>query len=165
MNNKIKHNTTAHIVCGQVCSGKTTFAQKLENENSAIRITPDEWMLKLYPDQLSNDEFDSFFYRCCEVAWDTSVKIFGQGIDVVLDFGFWKKDDRTAYKEKLRILGVQYKLYYIMCDNDIIRQRLHLRNQNLPFGTFLINDEMFDYFSPQFEAPQDEENYILINNN
>ena len=39
---------TLHLMVGLPCSGKTTLARKLEHERSALRLTPDEWQLRLF---------------------------------------------------------------------------------------------------------------------
>ena len=39
---------TLHLMVGLPCSGKTTLAQKLERERSALRLTPDEWQVPLF---------------------------------------------------------------------------------------------------------------------
>jgi predicted kinase len=39
---------TLHLMAGLPCSGKTTLAQKLESERSALRLTPDEWQVRLF---------------------------------------------------------------------------------------------------------------------
>jgi predicted kinase len=43
-----KKQPIAHIICGFIGSGKTTFARKLEKETGAIRITKDEWIIKIF---------------------------------------------------------------------------------------------------------------------
>ena len=36
---------TLHLMVGLPCSGKTTLAKQLEQERSALRLTPDEWQI------------------------------------------------------------------------------------------------------------------------
>lgn len=38
-----------HLLCGLPGAGKTTYAARLAAENSAVRFSLDEWMLRLYP--------------------------------------------------------------------------------------------------------------------
>ncbi len=38
---------TPHMVCGLPGSGKSTLARQLEHELDLVRLTPDEWMLRL----------------------------------------------------------------------------------------------------------------------
>jgi predicted kinase len=164
MKNKSK-NPVVYLICGQIGAGKTTFAKKIENETGAIRFTPDEWMLKLYPEMPPKEEFDDYFYRCCDVVWGVASEIVKRGGDVILDFGFWKYKDRETYRELASEIGGESKLYYIDCIRDGIIERLHARNKERPNGAVEITDEMFDFYSPGFEPPCAGEKYILIGNN
>jgi len=47
---------TLHLIVGFLCSGKTTFAKKLEQELPALRLTPDEWHLRLFGNDVENTE-------------------------------------------------------------------------------------------------------------
>jgi predicted kinase len=41
---------TLHLICGLPGSGKSTLARKLEGEKDAVRLTPDEWLMRLQID-------------------------------------------------------------------------------------------------------------------
>jgi predicted kinase len=47
---------------GLPCSGKTTLAHKLEREQSALRLTPDEWQIDLFGQDA--EEWYSSKYSC-----------------------------------------------------------------------------------------------------
>lgn len=159
LNNK---KSTIYIICGQIGAGKTTFAKKLEKETNAIRFTPDEWMISLYDSIPENKKFDEYYYRCCNAAWEVAKKIASKGIDVVLDFGFWKKCDRNLYKKKIAKIGAVHKLFHVSTKLEIIKHRLKKRNESPSFGEIIITEEMFDFFSPQFEPPSAEEDAEVV---
>ena len=160
--NKKSKKPVIYLICGQIGAGKTTFAKKLEQETDAIRFTPDEWMLKLYPVMPSKEEFDDCFFRCCDVVWSVASEILKRGGDVILDFGFWKYKDREKQRKLALEIGVDSKLYYVTCNRSDIVERLHVRNKEKPEGAVEITDEMFDFYSPGFEPPCAGEKYILI---
>ena len=164
MANIEKDKPVVYMISGQIGSGKTTYAKKLEHKTGAIRFSPDEWMLKLYPELPSNNNFDFYYYRCCEVLWDISIKILQKGISVILDYGFWKLDDRETYRMKIEELGYCSKLFYVKCGYDTIKKRLHLRNEENILGAIKITDQDFTFFSPGFEPPAGNEEFILIDN-
>ena len=50
---------TLHLMVGLPCSGKTTLAKKLEQERSALRLTPDEWQIALFGQDAEEPEHDA----------------------------------------------------------------------------------------------------------
>jgi predicted kinase len=44
---------------GLPCSGKTTLAKKLEQQRSALRLTPDEWQVGLFGQDAQVPEHDA----------------------------------------------------------------------------------------------------------
>ena len=154
--------STVYMVSGQICSGKTTYSKILEKNTNAVRFTPDEWMLKLYPFSIKNEEFDSYYYLCCDIAWEIAKEFIKRNIDVILDFGFWKKSDRMKYTGLVKKTEADYKLIHVDCAESTIRERLRKRNDNLPHGCFYITEETFNFFAPGFERPGNDETFELF---
>ena len=44
----MKRKPIMYVICGFIGAGKTTFAKKLEEKTGAVRITKDEWLIKLF---------------------------------------------------------------------------------------------------------------------
>jgi predicted kinase len=42
-----KKKATIYLLCGFIGAGKSTFAKKLEAETGAVRVTKDEWSIRL----------------------------------------------------------------------------------------------------------------------
>ncbi|HOV25823.1 MAG TPA: AAA family ATPase [Pseudobacteroides sp.] len=42
------------IMCGKICSGKSTYSQKLKKEINAVVLSCDELMLSLFDEQLGD---------------------------------------------------------------------------------------------------------------
>jgi len=49
---------TLYLMVGLPCSGKTTRAKELENEVSALRLTPDEWHVNLFGHDVYDPDHD-----------------------------------------------------------------------------------------------------------
>src|SRR5947209_9057217 len=105
------HKPLAHIVIGFIGSGKTTFARKLEEETGAIRFTKDEWMVRLFGNTPPKETFAEYDNRMALLATDIALKCLRAGISVVIDEGFWAKEQREEIKEKVRRVGAIPKLY------------------------------------------------------
>ena len=89
---------TLFLMVGLPGSGKTTRAKELERETGAIRFTPDEWHLFLFGDdfhdpqehELHNQRHD----KVEALMWQVGKRLLAQGVSVILDFGFWAKEQR-----------------------------------------------------------------------
>ena len=156
--------STIYLVSGQIGSGKTTFSKNLEEKTGAVRFSPDEWIIKLHPQEIRREEFDHIFFTCCDIAWKLAKKLAGKGIDIILDFGFWNKELRDGYIKKIVDHGWEYKLYYVYCQEEVIKERLRKRNKNLPEDCFSISEDDFAFFAPGFQPPSDEEKFDLVDN-
>src|SRR3954462_11930228 len=82
------------VTVGLPGSGKTTRAKELEVEHAAIRLTPDDWMIALFDHNDANGKRDVLEGRFVWLA----MHALKHGSNVVLDFGVWAKEERSALK-------------------------------------------------------------------
>jgi len=157
-----KKQPIAYIICGFIGAGKTTFARKLERETGAIRITKDEWLVKIFGNKITSDnKFAEYDKNVTELAKDIAFKILRSGGDVILDEGFWEKSYRDDIKKQLSELGVKPILYYVECSVEKMRERAVARSENLAKDSFEISGEMFDSYVKHWEPPTEDEEFIL----
>ena len=87
---------TIYLVVGLPGAGKTTRAKELEVSESALRLTPDDWLMALFPrdsptrwrSQERVDQRARIEGKLVEVGLRASRLV----VDVVLDFGLWSSD-------------------------------------------------------------------------
>ena len=149
-------------MCGLPGSGKTTCAKKLEQTHNAVRFSLDEWMIALYGHHMSRELFDARLERCKNLILETAEKLLVRGVSVVLDFGFWKRDERQQMKAWLETRNLDYKFYYFDLPFETLWERLEVRNNKLPNGTFEVSRDMLELFWGWFEVPTDTENLTLV---
>src|SRR5687767_2139439 len=89
---------TIHLLCGLPGAGKTTLAKQLEADLPALRLTEDEWVLRLFPPDAPND--DTVRVPIKTVQWDIAVRAIQLGSHVVLDWGVWSREERDAYRAR-----------------------------------------------------------------
>ena len=154
--------TTLHLLCGFIGAGKTTFAKSLERDHSAVLFSHDEWMVKQYGRNPPSEHFQTYYHRVEDLIWQFASRFLTLGQDVVLDHGFWRRADRDLAKRKAQEIGVQAKLYFLHCSEEVMRQRVLTRTEMSQYSLY-INERAFENLRAQFEAPMDDEEYVSIN--
>jgi len=156
-----KKQPIAYILSGFIGAGKTTFARKLETETGAIRITKDEWIIKIFGNKITSDKnFEKYDKNITELARNIAFKILKAGKDVVIDEGFWVKSQRDDIKKKISEMGAKPILYYIECPVQKMRERVVNRSKNPPLDSFEINEKMFDSYLKYWQPPEEDEEFI-----
>jgi predicted kinase len=155
---------TVHLIHGFVGTGKTTFSKKLESENqNIIRFTLDEWMIALFGKNPPKEAFGDFEKKLKALIWGVAQKNLALGNDVILDFGFWKKNDRDDYKKMAKDVGAEVKLYNLRCPDDVILERVLKRTEEMGDGALFIDENAINEFKQYFEpVNSDTEESILI---
>ncbi|MCC7368864.1 MAG: AAA family ATPase [Chloroflexi bacterium] len=149
---------------GLPCSGKTTLARQLEARYSALRLTPDEWHIRLfghdYGDGMSESdeaEHDARHDAVEALMWDVAARVLVLGVDVILDFGCWVRSQREEFRSRARALGVDFELHFASASEDELLERLRSRNAAAPESTFSIPESNLMEWVRIFEPPSAEE--------
>jgi predicted kinase len=142
---------------GLPCSGKTTEAQKLEKQYNALVLTPDKWHIKLFGNDTMEKDHDRKHSNVESIMWEIAERVLLLGIDVILDFGFWAKEERDDFRNRAKNLGVNFKIHYMNTPIEELYKRLDIRNKQLLDGIFRIPKEKMDEYIKIFQLPQPEE--------
>jgi predicted kinase len=148
---------TLHMICGLPCSGKTTLARRLEVERSALRLSPDEWISRLYGADLPDEQLDAARDPVEAALWDLAARVLGLGLDVILENGFWSRDEREAFRSRAARLGARSELHFTHAPEGELLDRLERRNAELPPGTFRIDEARLRSWFALFEPPGGDE--------
>lgn len=150
------------MLCGLTGSGKTTLAHTLEKEQSAICFSVDRWMIELYGHHMSREDFDKKIENIKRLIWEVVEQLVSIGVTVILDYGFWRANERIETARMARSIGGRPIIYFLNVPSATLRERLAIRNKNLPPGTFRITPTMLDEFIKKFEPPLASENIEII---
>lgn len=144
-------------MCGLPGSGKTTLARELENSQHALRLCPDEWIASLLKDPADSVEMDRLRDPIEALQWEMAKRALILGVNVILENGFWSREERARFRSQAQALGVNVQLYYLNVSCDELWKRLSNRNANLEAGTFAVSKEQLDLWSSWFEPPTPDE--------
>jgi predicted kinase len=144
-------------MCGLPCSGKTTLAKQIERERAALRLTPDEWIERLFGADVAGEALDATRDPMEAALWELASRVLALGVDVVLDFGFWSRVEREEFRARAARLGARSELHFTDAPEDVLLARLAARNARLPPGTFWIDEERLKSWGRLFEPPNADE--------
>lgn len=80
-----------YLLCGLPGSGKTTLAKELEANGTGIRLTADDWVWHLYPDDAEAAARDQRKGLVEELQWGLAERLLLGGTSVILDWGLWTR--------------------------------------------------------------------------
>lgn len=144
---------TLFLICGLPGSGKTTLAKQLEVDRQALRLTPDEWMNRIVEDGFNEEKRAIVESIQLEIA----KRCLTLGINVILDFGFWSREERDTLKALAESIGARTELHYLNVSMEELLRRLNERNAALPEHTFHVAESQLRLWESWFEAPSQDE--------
>lgn len=153
---------TVFTVCGLPGSGKTTFAEKLARERAAVCFSADAWMLHLYGAQLPVARFLEHKERVWELSWRLASRLLELDVSVVLDFSFYLRSERDAFRQRAEAAGADFRMFYLDCPRQLARARIEARNRLHPAGTFSIGLEDFERLAAMLEPPGVDEGADVV---
>jgi predicted kinase len=138
-----------YLMVGLPGAGKTTKAEELAVAHCALRLTPDEWMISLYGRSQPPGRRDVLEGRLITVA----LQALRLGTGVVLDFGLWGRDERSALRWLAASAGATGHVVYLPVDPEVQRSRITHRQATAPHTTFPMDAAEIDSWRAQFQVP------------
>src|SRR5690349_10885856 len=99
---------TLFLTVGLPCTGKTTSARRIEVEQKALRLTKDEWVKALYGYKNPRSAQDVIEGRLIQVG----LRALELGNNVVIDYGLWGRDERSALRQAAAAPGARVEMHY-----------------------------------------------------
>ena len=156
----------AILICGKVGSGKTYYAKNLLKSGNAVLLSIDEIMLSLFGND-AGDKHSFYAERTQKYLFAKSLEILSSGIDVILDWGFWRREKRDEAREFYSSAGYSCEMYYISVSERDWRRNLAVRNASFDADNptaYYIDDDIAKVFASRFEPPAEDEPWVRIEN-
>nr|WP_302479045.1 AAA family ATPase [Burkholderia lata] len=90
--------------------------------------------------------------------WGSAEQIAKNSGNVILDLGFMKARNRSAFAERARDAGISSELHFVTAPHGVRRGRVLARNtEKGETFSFEVSPAMFDFMEKEFEEPTDLE--------
>jgi predicted kinase len=96
--------------------------------------------------------------RTLEGHWP---QILRAGVDVVLDFGFWKRSARDRARALAEAVPAEHRLHWVRAADETAMARCLTRNER-PGDNFLIDEAAYADLRRYYEEPGADERYEIV---
>ena len=154
---------TLHLLCGLVGSGKSTLARGLEAEGPAVRLTLDEWMMRLHPGLALEDP--GYGERATELRGllaELAAQVLRTGADVVLDWNCWSRQRRAEVIACARRVGAEVVLHRLTTSLEESTRRARARQEAGTAFAHAVDAAGNAYLAGLLEEPREDEGLRLV---
>lgn len=152
------------MLCGKLCSGKSTYSALLRDELGAVVLSVDELMIALLGRE-TGEKHDEYVRRAKGYLFGKAAEIALAGTDVVLDQGFWSRAERRQAREFFASRGVDYELHFLRVSDEEWARRIDKRNSEVAAGrsdAYYVDEGLREKFISLFEEPDADESDVTI---
>ncbi len=152
-------------ICGRICSGKSTYAAALRRETRAVVLSVDEITLALFGRDVG-EKHDTYVERTERYLFDKSVELLETGFNVILDWGFWTREERDYARGFYLRHGIPCELHYIDVSPGEWRARREKRNDAIlhhGLAAYYVDEGLAAKFGALFEEPAREDVDVWVN--
>lgn len=158
---------TLYFLIGKMGAGKSTYSTKLSADLAAVLISEDEWLNKLYPNEIN--DFDDFLVRHAKLLnllGPHVQQILKAGSSVVLDFPANTVKDRQRYLNIANEIDAPHKAIYLNVSNELCLAQIAKRRLGQPERVKFDTPEVFEMVTQYFEEPDESEGIVIqvVNN-
>ena len=148
------------LICGKICSGKSYYAAQLKDKYNAVILSTDEATFDLINNE-QGDFYDAFAAKVNLYLRKKAAEIVKSGANVILDWGFWTRQNRQDISDYFCSLGVDFEWHYIDISDELWHKYIKERNQKITEGNggsdFYVDEGLFNKVQSLFEVPDKAE--------
>ena len=122
-------------------------------------LSTDEITLALFGQHCGNNH-DEYVERTQNYLFNKSLELIEVGINVILDWGFWMKEERDYAREFYNNRNIECEFHYIDISDETWKIRLKKRNNEIlakETSAYYIDDNLAEKFASIFEVPNEDE--------
>lgn len=162
----IKMNGKIFLICGKVCSGKSTLAALLRASENAVVLSCDEVVFSLFGEDFG-ERHEEVTNRVKKYLCKKAAEIAHIGGNVILDWGFWSRTERQHMRRFFEIGEIRTVLYYVDVTDEEWHRNIKCRNDSVLNGNiaeYYVDAALAEKSAAQFEIPDENERAIFHKN-
>lgn len=154
----------AHLIAGRVCAGKSVYAERLRRTTGGVVLSADEAMLALYG-EVPEERFTTCLDAVRAYLLERAADLLRAGTDVILDWGFWTREDRRRTRAFFAERGYRTTLYSLEISPE--RRLGHIRRRNAAVragaaGVYPVDEGLAAKCDALYEPPEADEIDVRI---
>ena len=149
----------AILICGKVCSGKTFYCKNLQQKYNAVLLSCDEIESQIFHHSLG-EKHDIVAVDIQKYLHKKAIDIISVGSNVVLDWGFWTKEERISVSRYYQSNGIAYEWHYVDVTDEIWKRNILSRNEAVvsgQSGDYYVDDGLLKKIESLFEITTKDE--------
>lgn len=154
-------------ICGKICSGKSYYANQIKDKVNAVILSTDEATYDLI-DNKQGEFYNAFVQRVNKYLMKKATQIVNAGCNVILDWGFWTKQERKATTEYFNQFEIDVEWHYVDIKPSRWQQLIDERNVKIQYGNggsdFYVDEGLMEKLLSKFEEPSKDEMDIWFEN-
>ncbi len=147
-------------ICGKICSGKSYYAAQLKEKENAVILSCDELTKDLFDNDLG-EKHDEMALRIWAYFKKKSVELVNTGCTVILDWGFWSRENRRSLRELYREQEILCEWHYIELEDQTWKRNIEERNRRVLAGDggsdYYLDEGLMEKLLSMWEEPAPEE--------
>jgi len=160
--NEKQENGTAILICGKICSGKTTYVNGLRKEKHAAVLSCDDLTLALFDENLGS-RHEEITRKAQNYLFRRATELLALGVNVILEWGFWTKESRMAAEQFFRNRGFETEWHYIEVSEEAWKRNVEKRNAART-GSYFVDEGVAKKCMALFQPPEKEEIDVWYHN-
>ena len=149
---------TLIFFCGKMGAGKSTKSKLVAIERHAVLISEDEWLSKLYPNQITSfEDYIKFSGQLKPLIKSHVQNILRVGTSVVMDFPANTIKQRAWFNNLSMEVDSETELTYLKVNNALCLKQIAQRSSEQPSRAAFDTEEMFYHVTKYFEEPDASE--------
>ncbi len=147
-------------ICGKICCGKTYYSNTIKNNENAIILSCDEVTSIIFDNNLG-DKHDEYTQKIKDYLLKKSIDIVNAGCNVILDWGFWSKNNRNNIKDYYKSKNIVCEMHYINVTDNAWNKNIEERNKRVLEGNggndYFLDEGLKNKLLSKWEEPSKDE--------